>query len=140
MYSITAKGRRALADWVPTPGDGPVLEFEQLVKIFFAEHGSKADLLATLKTVEDWLGERARQSAGISQAYLAGEGQFPERLPWLILAGKFLEDFDVMVENWVRWATAVVERWPDDIRAATPDIATLNAMSRRNDERLSRNS
>jgi DNA-binding PadR family transcriptional regulator len=38
VYTITPKGRRALAAWVPTPGDGPTLEFEQLVKVFFAEH------------------------------------------------------------------------------------------------------
>lgn len=138
VYTITPKGRRALAVWVPAPGDGPVLEFEQLVKVFFAEHGSKADLLATLGGVEAWIERRARQSAGISQGYLAGEGPFPERLPWLILAGKFLDDFDVMVENWAAWATAVVESWPDDIRAADPDIATLDAMARRNDQQLAR--
>src|SRR6187200_2061176 len=41
VYTITPKGRRAMAAWVPTPGNGPVLEFEQLVKVFFAEHGTK---------------------------------------------------------------------------------------------------
>src|SRR5436190_14240332 len=41
IYTITAKGRRALADWVPTSGAGPVLEFEQLLKVFFAEHATK---------------------------------------------------------------------------------------------------
>lgn len=134
VYSITAKGRRALAAWVPTPGDGPVLEFEQLVKIFFAEHGSKADLLANLAAVRRWLDERAAQSEGIPQAYLAGQGEFPERLPWLILTGKFLDDFDVMVENWVEWATAVVAEWPDDLGAAPADLTTLAAMARRNDD------
>src|SRR5438093_8363466 len=54
VYSITAKGRRALAKWVPTPGEGPTLEFEQLIKVFFAEHGTKADLLATLAGVREW--------------------------------------------------------------------------------------
>src|SRR5712672_1019190 len=27
IYTITVKGRRALAKWVPSPGEGPVLEF-----------------------------------------------------------------------------------------------------------------
>ena len=58
VYTITAKGRRALAKWVPTPGEGPVLEFEQLIKVFFAEHATKADLLATLAGVREW-SERA---------------------------------------------------------------------------------
>ena len=43
-YTITPKGRRALATWLQQPGDGPVLEFEQLVKIHFADSGTKADV------------------------------------------------------------------------------------------------
>src|SRR5690349_24103751 len=39
VYSITAEVRRAMGDWVPQPGAGPVLEFEGLVKLFYAEHG-----------------------------------------------------------------------------------------------------
>jgi len=48
VYTITAKGRRALAAWIPTPSSGPVLEFEALVKLFYAEHGTKQDILDTL--------------------------------------------------------------------------------------------
>ena len=36
VYSITPRGRRALARWQAEPGDGPVLEFEQLLKVFFS--------------------------------------------------------------------------------------------------------
>jgi PadR family transcriptional regulator, regulatory protein AphA len=50
-YSITARGRRALTSWVGTSGQGPVVEFEQLVKVFFAEHGSKEDLLRIIDGV-----------------------------------------------------------------------------------------
>src|SRR4028118_1922846 len=31
-YSITAEGRRAMAEWVPAPGSGPLVEFESLIK------------------------------------------------------------------------------------------------------------
>ena len=40
-YTITAEGRRALAAWLREPGDGPVLEFEQLLKISFADSGTQ---------------------------------------------------------------------------------------------------
>src|SRR6478735_1005684 len=43
-YTITPKGRRALAAWLRTPGEGPVLECEQLLKIWFADGGTKADI------------------------------------------------------------------------------------------------
>ena len=130
IYTITAKGRRALAAWVPTSGAGPVLEFEQLVKVFFAEHGSKDDLLASLATLRQWVGDRAEHSVGISEGYLTGEGPFPERLPWLILTGKFLDDFDEMIGNWATWATAEVEKWPD-IERAEPNLVALEAMAQR---------
>src|SRR5689334_12969450 len=58
VYSITPKGRRALAAWVPSPGAGPALEFEALVKVFFAEHGTKDDLLATIGSVRQWREDR----------------------------------------------------------------------------------
>ena len=133
MYTVTAKGRRALAAWVPTPSAGPVLEFEALLKVFFAEHGSKADLLATLRSFRAWAVERSRLGVGISRGYLEGEGPFPERLPWLILSGRFLDDFAAMVEEWSEWAASVVAEWPDDVRKASPDLATLENMVRRNE-------
>lgn len=125
VYTITAKGRRALADWVPTPGDGPVLEFEQLIKVFFAEHATKADLLTTLAGVREWSDERLGGGARVPEAYLDGKGPFPERLPWLILVGQFLVDFHLMVEHWADWASEIVETWPDDVAAAQPDWKTL---------------
>ena len=51
-YAITAKGRRALAAWLQQPGDGPVLEFEQLLKISLADSGSKADILTNLDATQ----------------------------------------------------------------------------------------
>jgi PadR family transcriptional regulator AphA len=128
VYTITAKGRRAMAAWVPTPGEGPVLEFEQLIKVFFAEHGTKADLLETIASVRRWSDARFATSVEIPQGYLEGKGPFPQRLPWLLLSGQFLIEFNLAVERWADWATQVVETWPDDITAAEPDWPTLEAM------------
>ncbi len=128
-YSITAKGRRALAAWVPTPGAGPVVEFEQLVKIFFAEHAGKADLLATLYGVRADLEDRAAATATIPTEYVEGRGGYPERLPWLILAGKFLDEIDQAVDRWAQWAIDVVDDWPDDLHAAEPDREALQEMA-----------
>src|SRR6476620_10830768 len=47
-YTITARGRESLAEWLRAPGKGPVLESEQLLKIHFADSGSRADVLAHL--------------------------------------------------------------------------------------------
>jgi PadR family transcriptional regulator, regulatory protein AphA len=138
VYSITAKGRRAMADWVPRPAAGPALEFEALVKIFYAEHGTKQDVLATLDRVREWSDERHRESIGIPRSYLDGQGAFPERLPWLVLCGEFLEQFDLMVERWTDWATSVVETWPDDITEAQAELDVLEAQARRSETRTTR--
>jgi DNA-binding PadR family transcriptional regulator len=128
-YTITAKGRRALAEWVPTPGAGPVVEFEQLVKVFFAEQATKADLLATLRGVREWVEDQAVATAGIPNEYLEGRGGYPQRLPWLILAGKFLDDVQQLVDRWAAWAIEIVESWPDDITLAEPDLEALRSMA-----------
>lgn len=129
VYTITGKGRKAMAAWVPEPGEGPVLEFEQLVKVFYAEHGTKADLLETLAGVRRWVDEQYAAGEGISRSYLEGRGSFPQRLPWLILCGQFLEEFTLMVDNWAQWATQTVEAWPDNIADAEPDWETLEAQA-----------
>jgi DNA-binding PadR family transcriptional regulator len=125
VYTITPKGRRALAAWVRTPGAGPSLEFEELIKVFFAEHGTKQELLGSLARVREESGARLGEGARVPEAYLAGVGPFPERLPWLILVGQFLCDFYVMVERWAEWAEGVVDTWPDDLTDAQPDWNAL---------------
>jgi DNA-binding PadR family transcriptional regulator len=138
VYSITPAGRRALAAWVRVPGDGPVLEFEQLVKVFFAEHGTKDDLLAGFAEVRAWLVRRAEESRSIPHEYLEGRGPFPERLPWLIVTARFLDELDLAVERWLDWAEATVAAWPDDLSQAEPDREVLLEMAQRVDRLLER--
>jgi DNA-binding PadR family transcriptional regulator len=125
VYSITPKGRRALAGWLQEPGDGPVIEFEQLLKVFFAESGTKNDTLGTLQAAQAWAKARCAESLEVGERYLAGEGPFPERLPELQLSSRFLTDFYLLVLEWSRWAAGVVEKWPDDPRKAEYDADEL---------------
>jgi DNA-binding PadR family transcriptional regulator len=137
-YTITAKGRRALARWVPSAGDGPVFEYEQLVKVFFAEQATKADLLRTLERAREWVEDHAAAAPGIPREYLEGRGAYPERLPWLILVGKFLDDMEQTVDRWAEWAIGVVESWPDDLTQAGPDRDALVTMADNNDALIAR--
>jgi PadR family transcriptional regulator, regulatory protein AphA len=129
VYSITAKGRRTLAAWIPTTGAGPVLEFDELIKVFFAEHGTKDDLLATIERVHAWVEGRMVAGVDVAGGYVRGEGPFPERLPWLILVGRFLEEYVQAVARWADWAQATVESWPEDLARAKPDWAALEQMA-----------
>jgi DNA-binding PadR family transcriptional regulator len=122
-YTITAKGRRALAAWLSEPGDGPILECEQLVKIHFADSGTKADVVANLEAMGAWVLEQNEANLAAARAYLEGRGAFPERAALNQLPGRFLTDFYVMVARWVHWAGEIVEDWPDDVTKASFDVA-----------------
>jgi DNA-binding PadR family transcriptional regulator len=122
-YTITPRGRRALAAWLAEPGQGPVLEFEQLVKVSFADSGTRADLLATLAATREWARSENEENLRTAQAYRDGEGAFPERAALNQLGGRFLTEFYLMVATWAEWATEVAETWPDDVRQAVFDPA-----------------
>jgi PadR family transcriptional regulator AphA len=138
VYTITDAGRDALSAWMPHASSGPVIEFEGLVRVFFAEHGTKADVLAAIESARAWVDQRYEDSGDISRSYLEGEGAFPERLPWLILCGGFLQEMVDAVERWAEWAEQTVQGWPDDPLEAQPDLAALEAMAAKGERSRSR--
>jgi DNA-binding PadR family transcriptional regulator len=126
-YTITAKGRRALGAWLRQPGEGPVLEFEQLVKIHFADSGTKADIVANLDAARAWVLAQNEENLTTARAYLAGQSAFPERAALNQLPGRFLTDFYLMVARWIDWAASTVEAWPDNVADAPFDVAGAEA-------------
>jgi PadR family transcriptional regulator, regulatory protein AphA len=137
VYAITDHGRAALAQWLAAPSQPPAvtLESEQLLKVFFADHGSKQALVATLAGMRAWAQDQLAEHAAVARAYQAGLGPFPERAAVLALTGRFLADFAEMVNRWADWATTTAEAWPDDLAAAEPDWATFRDVARRAPEK-----
>jgi DNA-binding PadR family transcriptional regulator len=124
-YSITTKGRRAMAAWLREPGAGPVLEWEQLVKVFFSDNGTKADALATLDAALEWAKSRSALTAAVGHQYLDQGGPFPERSAQTNVTVRFLIDFYALVADWSRWAQSIVETWPDNPADAAADERLL---------------
>jgi PadR family transcriptional regulator AphA len=133
VYSITPQGREALAAWLRTPGAGPVLEFEQLLKVWFSDHGTKADALASLAAARAWAAEQNEENIEAARAYVAGQAPFQNRAAQNMLAGAFLTDFCALVARWAEWATMQVEQWPDDPSQATADQEAMADIARRAD-------
>jgi DNA-binding PadR family transcriptional regulator len=131
VYTITAKGRRALGNWLAEPGEGPILEFEQLMKVFFADQGTKDDALAAVRHIEEWAADKDRENQAVALQYLAGEGPFPERAAILSIMGKFWTDYVDTIGNWARWAHDVIETWPDDLSTAQPNADVWEEHARR---------
>jgi DNA-binding PadR family transcriptional regulator len=131
VYSITPQGRRALRAWLGTPGDGPVLEFEQLLKVFFVDHGTTADARATIGSIREWAAAKDDENVEVARSYLAGAGPFPERAAVLILVGGFLTRFVDMVAAWADWAEELIDDWPDDPSQATADTLLWEELAAR---------
>ena len=115
VYSITPAGREALAAWLAEPGAGPLLECEALVKIAYADQGSRDGLLANLSALIDDATTKLRFGEMIARQYLDGRGPFQQRLPLSGLMWRFLWEYNTTVLRWARWARAEVEAWPDDL-------------------------
>lgn len=131
VYSITARGRRTLAAWLAEPGDGPVVEFEAMLKVFFAEHSTTADVHANIDAIRRWAARLNAENVAVARLYTEQGGPFPERLAAITLTGKFITDLADMLDQWAAWACGVVEGWPDDPARAEADWDTLRAIARR---------
>lgn len=131
VYAITAKGRRALRRWLAEPGEGPVLESEQLLKIFLAENGTREHTLQTLASARTRAEEQNAENLQAARQYEAGEGPYPRRAAQVMLVGGFLTDFYALVADWAERSRRLVEQWPDDPGRAEPDPAALAEVRRR---------
>ena len=130
-YSITPKGQRALKAWLSEPGAGPSLEFEALLKVFFAENARRQDVLLNINLIRQWAEQQNAENIAFARLYLETGGPFPERLASIVLIGRFLTDFADMIANWSTWATDVVTDWPPDGMPREPDWETLRTVAAR---------
>jgi DNA-binding PadR family transcriptional regulator len=125
VYAITAEGRRALAGWLAAESAPPVFESEQLLKTFYAENGTTADLLAGLAQLRAWVAELTATNIAVGSSYLRGEGPYAERLAILVLTSRFLDNYLEMLDEWADWAGQIVAGWPDRPTDAEPDLAAM---------------
>ena len=124
VYTITDAGRRALTAWLDAPAPaGPALAFESelMLKVFYADHASRAALLATLGAIRDWSRTDLAEHSAVARSYLLGTGPFPERAAVLALGGALLFEISLAVERWSEWAQGEVADWPDNPADAQVD-------------------
>ncbi|MET0838414.1 MAG: PadR family transcriptional regulator [Marmoricola sp.] len=125
-YAITDEGRAALAQWLGEPPAPRTLEFEGMVKVFFADAGDLDQLRGTLRGIVAEAEERVTAIAA-----LAAEGTpFPARNHISALTLPLALEQETGVLRWSRWALEQVETWTDtrdpgdwDAAASTRDVA-----------------
>ena len=111
VYAITPAGRRALRRWLGEPPAPPELDFEAMVKVFFADGGSLPQLRTTLQRIADTSDERLAELEAKVDENVAGDVAFPHRLPLNTIALQFQLDHERVFGTWARWALEQVEGW-----------------------------
>ena len=121
-YEITDAGSEVLRTWLAEPRSTGFLESEAMVRLLWADHGTKREITDLLTAMVDDARERSDQMGVVMQEYLVTGGQFPNRAHINVLIARFLVDFATMVQDWAEWSTDYVDSWPD-VREREPDDA-----------------
>lgn len=128
IYSITKAGRRALAGWIAAPSARPRSENEALLKVMFAENGTRADLLRSIRELADDAAAAVEHFREIADRYAAGQGEYPARFGLSGLALRLAAEQQATTLRWARWAEQVVSAWDGPLSAdAAWGIETLRA-------------
>ncbi len=128
VYEITDEGRQALRCWLAEPGRAPVVEFEGLVKVLFAEQAGKEELLATLGSIRTEAERTRHHHAELAADLAETGGPFPERLHLNALVFAFMWEQSEALLRWVGRAEQEVARWSDDI-SRPPDADLMSVLT-----------
>ena len=107
VYQVTDAGRAALTAWLGEPPAARSAEFEGMLKVFFADAGSREQLLDTLDRIE----QEASQRIDTLSAFATSEMPFPRRMHLRALTLTLQLEQEDAVRRWTRWAREQVEQW-----------------------------
>jgi PadR family transcriptional regulator, regulatory protein AphA len=111
IYSITQAGVTALADWLASPSSRQRYESEALLKVLFAENGTKDDLLASIRGIREDALDVCEHFLDIADRYATGDGEYPDRFDLSALAARLLCEQQAATARWAAWAEEVVSGW-----------------------------
>lgn len=118
VYAITPEGRAALRAWLDEPSAAPALEFEAMVKVFFADGGALAQLRTTLDRTRKASEARLAVLEQMVEEDQSEHYEFAGRLAINALALRFHLDHERHIISWATWARAQVETWHSPTDAA----------------------
>jgi DNA-binding PadR family transcriptional regulator len=112
VYTITDEGRRVLEEWTKTRTQPPRLEIEALLRVLFADRGSREDVLRALDELESDIGEHHEAIVELMGSYLDGGHPFPERTHLSVLFATFQIEMFKAIERWIEFAREEIDEWP----------------------------
>ncbi len=129
VYTITGEGRHALGEWTTTRTEPPRFEVEALLRLLFADHGSREDVLRALDELEDDIRAHHQAIVHLMGSYLDGGHPFPQRTHLSVLFATFQIDMFKTIERWIEFARVEIDQWPttQDL-GMTPRTETLTRL------------
>jgi PadR family transcriptional regulator AphA len=118
VYRITALGTKAIVAWLARPVEPPTLEFEGLLRIAYADFGTKAQLMRQLASIKENATQTLAVGAQIARDYADGRVELPQRSHVGHLLWQFLWTQHRARADWADWAMDEVRSW-SNTRAST---------------------
>lgn len=120
VWSITPAGRAAVEAWLDEPGQLYRLEFEGMLKVFFADQGSKRQLHERIGDIADAARAELARGVAFDEEYLDTGGPFPERLHIIELVTDLQDRFLRATLEWAEDAQARTAGWRSTTDGADP--------------------
>lgn len=111
VYAVTRRGRNALRQWLGEPPAPPMLEFEGMIKVFFADGGTLKQLRTTLTSIAETADTRLSDLEAKVDELARDDLPFPERLHLNTLGLRFIIDHERSIGAWARWALDQTAEW-----------------------------
>jgi PadR family transcriptional regulator, regulatory protein AphA len=118
VYAITRKGQRALSDWLDSTPSPPTIEIETILRVMFADRGTKAQLQSSLHALRDYATELQARLIAQGESY-PREGPLAHRMHLVATGGRFLHEYADLLQRYAQWAISEIDRWP----STGPDAA-----------------
>ena len=112
-YSITKKGRRALADWLANDPAPLTLQFEGLLKVLFSDQGADDANRSLLEAIHTWATEARATAQSRAKGYIDGDyiagAPLGERAVIVAQTLSFLSELYTLIEGWSAWASQLID-------------------------------
>lgn len=111
VYEITDRGRKALREWTGTRTQPPRIEIEAMLRLLFADHGTREDLLRSLDELDADIGGHHDAIVALMGSYLEGAHPFPHRTHLSVLFATFQIEIFKTIERWIEFARDEIDQW-----------------------------
>lgn len=125
VYDITPAGRKALRAWLGEPSSTYAIEWDAVLRLFFADQGTKDQLLATIRSTGEAVADDALADYRMIEQVIEPGYAYAARAHLFALILNLETGIYKAILEWMEWATKEVDSWPD-VRGPADPVALFN--------------